>query len=216
MKRPIASVLIPSRGRADLLRKSVPSWQGPGIEILVAIDEDDPTAKEYRSIEGIRLFEMVRYGYQNLHEYYNALSDIAKGKWLMLGNDDAFMLTPDWQKILEKHDHTYPQVLNVWNERDNLFPIISRAWYEATGHYSRNTHADSWVQQTAELIDKTRYIQGIEIKHHGEELQDATHQEVCSVVGQSSEAYRRMSEERKEDARKVNEYIKRKGLDESY
>lgn len=206
------SVLIPSRGRADLLRKNAPSWRHAGVELLVAIDDDDPMKEEYFYIQGITIYVMKRHGYQNLHEYYNFLAKFATGDWLMLGNDDATMMTKNWNAIIEAEDPTSPQVLNVWNERDNLFPIISRAWYEATGHFSMNTHADSWVQQTAELIDRTKYVPGIEIKHQGEELNDETHQQVRAIVGQSSESYRRMSEERRKDAVKVNEYIKEKGL----
>lgn len=206
------SVLIPSRQRASMLKGSVRTWEHPLVEILVAIDKDEPQKFEYEQIPNIRLFQMPKYGYENLHEYYNFLASKAKGDWLMLGNDDAFMQTNNWAMEIQE-DPTYPQVLNVWNETDNLFPLISRAWYEATGHFSLNTHADSWVQQVAELIGKTKFIPGIDIKHYGEELNDETHQRVRSVVGQSSEAYRRMTEERKEDARKVNEYIKNRGLE---
>lgn len=195
-----------------MLSESIKTWRHPLVEILVAIDNDDPEINKYEQIANIKLFKTDRHGYENLHEYYNLLSRKAKGDWLMLGNDDAYMLTDDWANLI-KENPKYPQVLNVWTELDNLFPLISRAWYEAVGHFSLNTHADSWVQQVAELIGKTKYIPGINIKHHGEELNDETHQRVRSVVGQSSEAYRRMTEERKEDARKINEYIKNKGLE---
>jgi len=207
------SVLVPSRQRASLLKGSVKTWLHPDVEVLVIIDNDDPEIAEYKAIPGIRLFKSRRYGYENLHEYYNYLAKKAKGDWLMLGNDDAFMLTDNWAMGIQENPKL-PQVLNVWNEQDNLFPLISRAWYEATGHFSLNTHADSWVQQVAELIDKTKFVPGIEIKHYGEEMNDETHQRVRGVVGQTSESYRRMTEERKEDARRVNEYIKEKGLED--
>ncbi len=203
------SLLIPSRGRVNLLRQNLPTWQDRRVEILVAIDDDDPDKDEYMHLLGVTKYILPRHGYQNLHEYYNFLAEASAGEWLMLGNDDATMLTPEWVDIIEAQDHTEPVVLNVWSERDNLFPIISRPWYEATGHFSLNTHADSWVQQTAELIGRTKYVPGIKIKHLGEELHDPTHQEVRAVVQQSSEAYRKMEEQRKEDARKVNEYIGR-------
>jgi hypothetical protein len=193
-----------------MLRENLTTWKHPKVEILVALDNDDPQLEEYSYIKGITRYSMERHGYQNLHEYYNFLAKASSGHWIMLGNDDATMLTPDWVDIIEEQDHSKPVVLNVWNEQDNLFPIISRPWYEATGHFAGNTHADSWIQQTAELIGLTKYVEGIDIKHLGEELNDQTHQEVRSVIGQSSEAYRRMTEERKEDARKVNEYIDRR------
>jgi hypothetical protein len=209
------SLLVPSRGRFQMFTENIKTWMHPDVEILVAIDDDDPDAPKYLDIRSkqITVYQLPRHGYQNLHEYYNFLSQASSGDWLMLGNDDATMLTDDWVSKIQAENPKLPQVLNVWNEQDNLFPVISRAWYNAVGHFSRNTHADSWVQQTAELINKTKYIPGIKIKHLGEELNDETHREVRSIVGQSSEAYRRMSEERREDARKVNEYIKSRGLE---
>lgn len=207
---PKISVLIPSRKRAELLKDSIKGWVHKDVELLVAIDEDDDI-EPYEEISSIVIYVTKRYGYENLHEYYNFLAKKAKGDWLMVGNDDGYMLTKDWPYKITQ-DPSYPQVLNVWNEQDNLFPLISRAWYEATGHFAPNTHIDSWVQQTAELIGNTTYIPGINMKHLGEDLNDETHREVRSVVGQSSEAYRRMTEERKEDARKINEYIEKRGL----
>lgn len=208
------SVLIPSRGRVDLLRQNIGSWKHKDVEILIAIDTDEEDKDLYYQLKTMDtvVYELPRHGYQNLHEYYNFMAQAATGDWIMLGNDDATIGPENWPDLIHKEDPTNPQVLNIWSEQDNLFPIISRAWYEAVGHFSLNTHADSWVQQTAELINRTKYIPGIEIKHLGEEMHDKTHQEVRSVVGQSSEAYRRMTEERKEDARKVNEYIKSRGL----
>lgn len=205
------SLLCPTRQRSEMLADSIKSLGDGDWELLISYDDDDPEITSYEAMryKKVRLFPQPRHGYENLHLYFNHMAENSKGDWLMLWNDDALMLSKGWVEIIEKEDPTNPQVLNPWNERDNLFPIISRAWYEAVGHYSRNTHADSWVQQTAELINRTKYIEGIQIKHYGEELSDETHNRVKSMVGQSSEAYRRMEEERREDARKVNEYLER-------
>lgn len=202
------SILCPSRNRLELLRQSAKSLGQGDYELLVVIDDDDPQLVYYeREFPGLLITK--RHGYQNLHEYYNQLAAISKGDWLMLWNDDAIMETKGWVDIIAKEDHTLPQVLNVWNEQDNLFPLISRAWYEAVGHFSRNTHADSWVQQVADIDGRSHFVQGISIKHLGEELSDKTHTEVRDIVRQSSEAYRRMGQQRLEDARRINEWIER-------
>lgn len=210
------SVLIPSRQRAAMLAEHAPSWKTKDTEVLVAVDEDDPELDLYKQILGIRLFVTPKHGYENLHEYYNFLCTQAKGNWLMLSNDDSFMITKDWVQKIAKFDHTIPQVLNPWDEVDNLFPLISRAWYEAVGYFALNTHADSWVQQVAEIDGRTTYVPGIDIKHYGEELNDATHTRVREVVRQTSEAYRRMGEQRLDDARKISDYINRGGWHESH
>lgn len=200
-----------------MLKESINSLGEGDWELLVAVDEDDPEFDQYcvPKMAGVKICPSTHHGYQNLHEYYNDLAKVAHGDWLMLWNDDAVMETKDWVDIIAKYDHTIPQVLNVWNELDNLFPLISRAWYEAVGHFALNTHADSWVQQVADIDGRSVYVPGINIKHYGEELNDPTHLAVREVVRQSSEAYRRMGEQRLEDARKISNWVKEQGDDKS-
>lgn len=206
------SLLCPSRQRSTMLKESVDSLGEGDWELLVAVDEDDPEFDQYcvPKIAGVKICPSIHHGYQNLHEYFNELARHAKGDWIGLWNDDTLMETSGWVDIIAQYDHTIPQVLNVWNERDNLFPLISRAWYEATGHFALNAHADSWVQQVAEIDGRWQYVPGIKIKHYGEELNDPTHTRVREIVRQTSEAYRRMGEQRMEDARKIADYIRRK------
>lgn len=205
------SVVFPSRDRAVLAAEALDSLGTGDFEVLMAIDEDEPNEEAYTAItvgrKNLNIYITTRYGYQNLHEYYNYLAERAKGDWIMLFNDDAIMQTNNWVNIIAKEDHTIPQVLNVWNPLDNLFPLISRAWYEAVGHFAKNTHVDSWVQQVADIDGRSKYVEGISIKHLGEELHDKTHTEVRDVVRQTSEAYRKMGEERLQDARKINEWL---------
>lgn len=203
------SVLMPSRKRLEMAREAINSL-GNKCEVLVCIDpDDDIEGYEELKSKRVRLFVAPeQWGYANLHEYYNLLASKSKGDFLMLGNDDMLMETPDWTDKLAEFDPTHPLVINPWNPQDNLFPIITRAWYEATGHFALNTHADSWVQQVADIDGRSVYVPGIKIKHYGEELNDPTHTAVREVVRQTSEAYRRMGEQRLEDARKISDYIK--------
>lgn len=204
------SLLCPSRQRSTLMKESLASLGKGDYEVLIAIDDDDPEFEYYLELRAgnVRISPGERHSYANLHEYYNRLAAKARGDWIMLWNDDTLMETPGWVDIIAKEDHTIPQVLNVWNERDNLFPLISRAWYEAVGHFALNTHADSWVQQVAEIDGRWKYVPGIKIKHYGEGLNDTTHTQVRDVVRQTSESYRRLGEQRLEDARKISDWIK--------
>ncbi len=213
------SVIFPSRNRAVLAAQALESLCGGDYEVLMAIDNDEPNEEAYTAItagrNNLNIYITERHGYQNLHEYYNYLAERATGDWILLFNDDAVMETKGWVDIISKHDHTIPQVLNIWNPIDNLFPLISRAWYEAVGHFALNTHADSWVQQVAEIDGRSVYVPGINIKHYGEELNDPTHTEVREIVRQTSEAYRRMGEQRLEDARKISNWIREHKNDKS-
>lgn len=194
-----------------MLKDSINSLGDGDWELLVAVDDDDPELGEYLKIAQEKELTISvsheRFGYENLHRYFNILAKEAQGDWIMLWNDDALMQTKNWVDIIAKEDHTIPQVLNVWNPQDNLFPLISRAWYEGVGHFALNTHVDSWVQQVADIDGRSKYIEGISIKHYGEELNDDTHMQVRGVVRQTSEAYRRMGEQRLQDARKISDYV---------
>lgn len=204
------SWLCPSRNRPELLARSLVSLGTGDYELLVAIDKDEPQADEYLDISKdgrVRLYETPRYGYGQLHEYYNLLASKAHGDWIGLWNDDATMETANWLDIIAQYDHTKPVALNIWSDgMDNLFPLISRKWYEIVGHFSRNTHADSWVQQMGERLGNQIHVPGIQIIHQGENLHDQTHQEVRQVVRETSAKYRAMERERIEDANKIERW----------
>lgn len=199
---------MPTRGRVELAKQSIASLGKGDFEVLLAIDwDDEESVKELTNIGHESLTISERFGYGRLHCYYNWLASEANGDWLMLWNDDAIMETPDWTDIISKYDHTIPQVLNVWNENgDNLFPLISRKWYEIVGHYSRNPHVDSWVQLIGQRLGIQVYVPGIKIAHQGEDLHDQTHKEVKEIVRETSAAFRRMERERIEDANKIKEW----------
>lgn len=193
-----------------MAKKALESLGAGDYEVLICIDEDDPYIKNYYELttDNISLTVVNRYGYGALHEYYNQLSELANGDWLMLFNDDATIETAGWVDIISKYNHQIPQVLNPWNQNgDNLFPIISRKWYEIVGHFSLSTHADSWVQQIGQRLEIQVYIPGIKISHQGEDLHDQTHTEVKQIVRETSANYRRMEDLRIKDANKIKEWI---------
>jgi hypothetical protein len=201
------SVLMPSRGRPDLAKQSIKSLGKGDFEVLIATDQDDETRNQLAGHNTTAFAQ--RHGYGQLQIYYNTLSEKAKGDWLMLWNDDAVMETEGWVDKIAQFDHTKPMVLNPWGpETDNLFPVISRKWYEIVGHFSMNTHADSWVQQIGERLNLQVYVPGIKITHQGENLNDTTHQEVREVVRETSAKYRGMERERIEDANKIEEWCR--------
>lgn len=164
------TLLCPSRQRCDLLRKSIESLGRGNWEIIVRVDEDDPEVVQYRDmskeIKKMVLLVGPKHGYEQLHQYYNEASIKAKGDWLMLWNDDATMTTENWTDSFKEFDPKEPLVLNFYHEINNLFPAISRKFYEIIGHFSLQTHADSWVQQIGERSGTQRFISGVKIIHN--------------------------------------------------
>ncbi len=213
--KPRVSLLMPSRERSELARKSAESLGNGRWELLIAIDKDDPELKEYQKLKSpkIKLLMFDRHGYEGLWHYYNALAEQARGDWIMLWNDDAIMEPGDWIDHITQYNHQKPMVLNPYHPTDNLFPIISRAWYKLIGHFALSTHVDSWAQAVGVESNTQVQIMGVSIKHEGEDLNDVTHRRVREVVKDTSEHHRSdaMQTKRSEEARMIVEQLLKGG-----
>lgn len=150
------SVLCPTRLRRDALVRSLESlyrhaFAAPTLEVILAVDPDDPTDYESLPTPCSIHRSWVRYGYRGLHEYYNAMAQMASGSWLLLWNDDAIMTTPGWDTLVAEHRNV---VLSPHTVHDPLctFPIVPRWFVEALGHFSLNAHNDTWWQEIAETL----------------------------------------------------------------
>lgn len=182
------SVLMPTRGRAQMVKEAINSLGD--VEVLLYVDSDDPELKKYKSLASpkVKVFIEPRLTYKNFHRMVNFLAKKAKGNWLLLFNDDM--------RIDGKLDVNYnsklPMVLNFWdpaNPRNNLAPIISRSMYETMGHFSLSTHCDSWVQDIANSLGFHVPVYGIPVSHLREGLNDETKQHTESVYPTSSPEY---------------------------
>ena len=113
MQKPKISILLPTRKRTEAVIKSVGSLLSTAkdpsqIEILVAYDDDDDESKEFFSTTWhpfveqcsttTKVFESERHGYLRLYKYVNMLGTQASGDWIMFWNDDALMLTDNWDE----------------------------------------------------------------------------------------------------------------------
>lgn len=200
------SVLIPSRGRPELLRESIDSLGVGDFEILVYVDRDDPYLTEYMQVPTTYTLVGKRHGYEGLQHYINDLCKIATGDWLFLWNDDAIMNTPIWWKKVHQPDR--PEVINFdSNLINNLFPLVSRQMYEAMGHFSLSPHNDSWVQDIANKLGIHTYVPGVYIYHRRMELDDQTKTESQAAYSTTSPAYEEMWQLRDEDAKKIMEVL---------
>lgn len=148
------SVLLPSRQREFLLRRSVQSLLGnaadpSGVEVLVAADQDDPGTVSIGEELGARVFVSSRHGYHQMHLYVNELARNARGEWLLLWNDDAVMQTPNWDSRINESP------VGVLHPRSNhiaslnVFPVVSSKIIKALGHFSLSPHCDSWIFDAA-------------------------------------------------------------------
>jgi hypothetical protein len=160
------SVLIPTRGRPDNLRQSIASLLNMAsdrgqVEILVHFDADDPLLNEslealsasFRTSHDQYSILWERAGYWKLHVYYNHLCELARGDQLLLWNDDMEIVEPyGWEALLSDAPAFSVQQLrrDTAETADGTVPCVSRAVYQAMGHFSLNAFNDMWVGQVAE------------------------------------------------------------------
>ena len=176
MQKPKISILLPTRKRTEAVIKSVGSLLSTAkdpsqIEILVAYDDDDDESKEFFSTTWhpfveqcsttTKVFESERHGYLRLYKYVNMLGTQASGDWIMFWNDDALMLTDNWDEEIYKHNGFFgllrmPCV--TMNHPFALFPIIPRSWIDFFGCISPVNHSDWWIYQVTVPLGRLKNI----------------------------------------------------------
>ena len=240
--KPKLSVLIPTRGRTDMLDRSLSSLlehaDDPStIEFLFAFDDDDSASQEY-FLETIApkfdavdceytIFEMPRLGYENLHKYLNILGSNAQADWWMFWNDDAIMLDDHWDTVITSEgDNFCIQQFDTHNLHPySIFPIVPRAWYDTLGHLSRHPLNDAYISQIGWMLDIMKRIH-IRVTHDRFDLtgenKDETFDDrpLTQLEGNPDNAtdfnYRTQIKYRTQDANKLAIYLDHRGYDLSY
>lgn len=168
------SVLCPTRlrpkGLAETIESLTGTSQGPRFEVLIAIDPDDgsydppPHIAINAKCSLKRFITTERYGYRQLHRYYNLLAEQARGDWLLLWNDDARMGTYGWDQIIEAQDPSV--VLGLHNPHDPIpaFPAVPKRFVDALGHFSLGPHNDIWWQEIALRLDILQWVD-VHVEH---------------------------------------------------
>jgi glycosyltransferase involved in cell wall biosynthesis len=182
MTKPKISILLPTRKRTEAVVKSIGSLLASArdtsrIEILIAYDNDDEESQQFfnetwfpfigQSDATSKVFETERFGYLRLYKYVNFLAEQATGDWIMFWNDDALMLTENWDDEIVKHDGWFgllrmPCV--TMNHPFALFPIIPREWVDFFGRVSPVNHSDWWIYNVTVPVGRLENIP-VEVYH---------------------------------------------------
>jgi hypothetical protein len=173
----LISVLLPTRNRVSLVQRSVQSLlslsQCPeSIEIVTAYDDDDTASVDY--FTGSKWPALLdsygalgracccpSWGYSGLHRYYTEIAKRSHGRWLMIWNDDAVMLTPNWDQHV-RDCQEFIGMLHMTTENFKkdltLFPLIPRTWLDLFGEISLHQLNDSWIQEVCRQADAVQAI----------------------------------------------------------
>lgn len=165
------SVLLPTRGRREVLVKSVldlcaKAHNPRRLEILLGIDDDDTGIQEYikdhlaQPLQDMgvecRASIFQPLGYARLHDYVNTLAAYSTGDWLFFWNDDGIMVTDGWDDVITQYDGQFKLLAPRDNHNGHpyaIFPIVPRDWYILMGHLSLNAQNDAWLSHLAYMLD---------------------------------------------------------------
>jgi hypothetical protein len=230
--QPSISILLPTRGRTDALKRSIMSLinlaQNPEkIQILLGFDSDDDKSVDY-FIEHIQsdieacnarytCLSFSPMGYLRLNEYVNELAKISTGDWLMFWNDDAIMESKGWDQEIIKHTGEFCCLrMPTHNEHPYaIFPIVPRKWYELFGYLSAHQISDAWISQISYMLDIVKNV-NISVIHDRHDLtgnnKDETFENRPMLEGNPNNPidfnHYNWRDKRIRDAIKINEYLK--------
>lgn len=180
------SILLPTRGRAESLERSVKSVfelaKNPErVQLMLGFDNnDDIGVKHFKEELQPWLNEnKVNYtamsfnpmGYIQLNKYVNELALKSDARWLVFWNDDAVMETQDWDNEIIKYEGQF-KLLAFHTHNDHpysIFPIVPRKWLEILGYLSPHQISDAWLSQQAYMLDIWQRID-VEVLHDRHDL----------------------------------------------
>lgn len=171
------SVLLPSRGRTTLLKRSLCSLidtaaRPENLQVLLAFDRDDVSSSQWfvQNVVPELVQAKVKYtamvfdpmGYARLHEYLNQLASLAHGQWLFFWNDDAVMHSQGWDSTIMQHQNQF-KILRIPTHNCHpyaIFPIVPKQWFDIVGCLSNHQLTDAWISQIGYMLD---IIQNVDI-----------------------------------------------------
>lgn len=145
------SIILPTRGNINDLKQMLDAFERTTrnkdtIEVLLATDEQRADIPYNISQQGytysIRCYERPKTD-NFIVGYYNWLADRSTGDNIWAFNDDAFVITQDWDvKILDKicskkiyMVETFDSTRKQYNHNFPCFPIVSRDAVNIVGYF---------------------------------------------------------------------------------
>jgi len=161
------SILIPSINGFKLLSECVNSifekMSGEhNVEVIIKLDFGDETItkiNELKNSKNIKVFITDRgLGYGGIHIFLNEMLKLCNDSdWIQLFNDDALMLTQNWDKYLEKYDPNDIWLLRhitcegrIGDIGNYYFPFISRKYHEVVGRLTGGPSYDGYLLNIAD------------------------------------------------------------------
>lgn len=174
------SLILPTRNNIEGLKKMFKSIEDtafylPNVEVLLAVDLDDPQYEEIKNIETKVNFQTYRREQSTYfpRDYYNWLALMCDGDAIQAFNDDACYETPCWDEIIAKKvkgkDIWFADIHDTTRPHYPCFPMVSRKAYERLG-FILHPQIHNWPSdgKIYEVYDKAGVIvncHDVKIKH---------------------------------------------------
>ena len=234
------SVLLPTRGRTDALRRSVQSLYDnvsnpKSIQIILGFDRDDAVGTEYFNTQLKPWLDSIQaqyvalkfepMGYIRLNEYVNVMARMVKSRWYIIWNDDAVMQTPAWDTAIMSYSGQFKLLAFCTHNLHpySIFPIVPHKWLELLGYLCPHQISDAWLSQQAYLLDIYQRIP-VEVAHERYDLtgknQDETFNNRPMLEGNPQDPrdflHMDVIETRFNDCKKLSKYMDSIGMSSEF
>lgn len=169
------SLLLPSRGRPSnvaRLHESVASTaQGPW-EMVIRLDDDDPTMDDYPDGIGIRYLTGTR---GLMSDMWNECWRAARGSIFGLLGDDIIVRTHAWDLLVtdafpaDGIAYVHGDDLGGKGDQLGTHGFVTETWTDAVGVFSppyfSSDYNDLWLNDIADAIGRRVFLPGLVTEH---------------------------------------------------
>lgn len=213
------SILLPSRNRPENIERLWNSVKDTAdnvddIEIVIAVDNDDPQLEAYKKWKPIIMDRTV------LSVYWNKCYEAARGPIFMHAGDDIIFRTKGWDTAVLQAFNEHPDNIVFVHGDDGggngqnfgTHGFIHRDWAEAVGYFVPphyvSDYNDTHLNDVANMIGRRKYIDILTEHMHfafGKGPLDTTHQERLERHREQNvdQLYASKRDEREQDANKL-------------
>ena len=218
--KPHISVIFPSRKRVEMLNEtlysiySLADLSNPNFEVIVKIDFDDHETIDYIknwSNEYENLYFIIssrKQGFLNVVDFTEDMIDLAKGKYILVANDDMLFKTQNWNTILESRLNDFKIYFPYVNGYRESFWCIPKELYTILGHVSYHNQIDTYLNWLGQVLGIIDHVDEVEL-YHKFDYEDETALDKVSVIdiNYASRDYHRNSPEFKQDIKILAEKL---------
>lgn len=218
--KPFVSIIFPSRKRVEMLNEtlysiySLADLENPNFEIIIKIDFDDHETLDYIknwSNEYENLYFIVssrKQGFLNVVDFTEDMIDLAKGKYILVANDDMLFKTQDWNTILESRLTDFKIYFPYVNGYRESFWCVPKELYTTLGHVSHHNQIDTYLNWLGQVLGIVEYVDEIEL-YHKFDYEDETALDKVNLLdtNYASRDYHRNSPEFKQDIKILAEKL---------